>query len=137
MENNDIMTKCVICGKEFPAVTYAFSKSTYGVGVPESMKDHQNGDLEFYEKNKCDDCMLEERAKEDEAFEKMIKVKDLFQVEKANNDELTLEIQKWNPAQELLISYIKECELTVFEAEKVHDFIRNEIKAKRYKGENT
>lgn len=27
--------------------------------------------------------------------------------------------------------------LTVFEAEKVHDFIRNEIKAKRYKGGNT
>lgn len=53
------------------------------------------------------------------------------------NDELTLEIQKWNPAQEFLISYIKECELTVFEVEKVQDFIRNEIKAKRYKGENT
>ena len=52
-------------------------------------------------------------------------------------NELTLETQKWNPAQELLISYIKECELTVFEAEKVHDFIRNEIKAKRYKGGNT
>lgn len=62
---------------------------------------------------------------------------DLFQAEKANNDELTLEIQKWNPAQEFLISYIKECELTVFEVEKVQDFIRNEIKAKRYKGGNT
>lgn len=56
---------------------------------------------------------------------------------KTKNDELTLETQKWNPAQEILIEYIKECELTVFEAEKVHDFIRNEIKAKRYKGGNT
>ena len=56
---------------------------------------------------------------------------------KTNNDELTLETQKWNPAQEILIEYIKECELTVFEAEKVHDFIRNEIKAKRYKERNT
>ena len=56
---------------------------------------------------------------------------------KTNNDELTLETQKWNPAQEILIEYIKECELTVFEAEKVHDFIRNEIKSKRYKGGNT
>ena len=52
-------------------------------------------------------------------------------IEKVNNDELTLETQKWNPAQELLISYIKECELTVFEVEKVQDFIRNEIKAKK------
>jgi len=67
-----IMSKCVKCGKEFPAITYAFSKSTYDVSVPESMKDHQNGDLEFFEKNKCDDCLLEERAKEDEAFENMI-----------------------------------------------------------------
>ena len=66
------LMRCVKCGKEFPAVTYAVSKSTYGVGVPESMKDHQNGDLEFFEKNKCDDCLLEERAKEDEAFENMI-----------------------------------------------------------------
>ena len=44
MENNDIMTKCVKCGKEFPAVTYAVSKSNYGVGVPESMKEHQSED---------------------------------------------------------------------------------------------
>lgn len=58
MENNDIMTKCVMCGKEFPAVVYGVSKSNYGVGVPESMMDHQNGDLEFYEKNTCDDCVL-------------------------------------------------------------------------------
>lgn len=58
-------------------------------------------------------------------------------IEKVNNDELNDKTEKWNPAQELLISYIKECELTVFEAEKVQDFIRNEIKAKRYKGENT
>lgn len=58
-------------------------------------------------------------------------------IEKDNNDELTLESQKWNPAHELLISYIRKCDLTVFEVEKVHDFIRNEIKAKRYKGENT
>lgn len=71
-EPQRIISKCVKCGKEFPAVTYGFSKSNYGVGVPESMKDHQNGDLEFYEKNKCDDCMLEERAKEEEAFENMI-----------------------------------------------------------------
>ena len=52
-------------------------------------------------------------------------------IEKDNNDELNDKTEKWNPAQELLISYIKECELTVFEAEKVQDFIRNEIKAKR------
>ena len=128
------MSKCIKCGKEFPAVTYAVSKSTYGVGVPESMKDHQNGDLEVFEKEKCNDCLLEERAKEEEAFENMIE--ECLEV-KTNKDELTLEIQKWNPAQELLISYIKECELTVFEAEKVHDFIRNEIKAKRYKGGNS
>lgn len=57
--------------------------------------------------------------------------------EKDNNDELNDKTEKWNPAQELLISYIKECELSVFEVEKVHDFIRNEIKAKRYKRENT
>ena len=68
-EAQRIMNKCVKCGKEFPAVTYAVSKSCYGVGVPESMKDHQNGDLEFFEKNKCDDCWCEERAKEDDAFE--------------------------------------------------------------------
>lgn len=42
------------------------------VGVPEFMKDHQNGDFEFFEKDKCDDCLLEERAKEDEAFENII-----------------------------------------------------------------
>ena len=59
------------------------------------------------------------------------------QVEKTNNDELTLETQKWNPAQEILIEYIKECDLNVFEVEKIQDFIRNEIKAKRYKEENT
>ena len=57
--------------------------------------------------------------------------------EKDNNDELNDKTEKWNPAQELLISYIKECELTVFEAEKVQDFIRNEIKVKRYTGGNT
>ena len=56
---------------------------------------------------------------------------------KINNDELNDKTEKWNPAQELLISYIKECELSVFEVEKVHDFIRNEIKAKRDKRENT
>ena len=72
MGNNDIMTKCVKCGKEFPAVIYGFLKSIYGVGVPKSMKDHQNGDFEFFEKDKCDDCLLEERAKEDEAFENII-----------------------------------------------------------------
>ena len=71
-ETQRIMSKCEKCGKEFPAVTYAVSKSNYGVGVPESMKEHQNGDLEFFEKNKCDDCLLEERAKEDEAFENMM-----------------------------------------------------------------
>lgn len=49
------------------------------------------------------------------------------QVEKTNNDELTLETQKWNPAQEILIEYIKECDLNVFEVEKIQDFIRNEI----------
>lgn len=49
-EAQRIMSKCVKCGKEFPAVTYAVSKSTYGVGVPEFMKEHQNGDLEFFEK---------------------------------------------------------------------------------------
>lgn len=69
-EAQRIMSKCVKCGKEFPAVTYAVSKSNYGVG--ESMKDHQNGDLEFFEKDKCNACLLEERAKEDEAFENMI-----------------------------------------------------------------
>lgn len=68
----NLLKRCVKCGKEFPAVTYAVSKSTYGVGVPESMKDHQNGDLEFFETNKCDACLLEERAKEEEAFENMI-----------------------------------------------------------------
>lgn len=47
-------------------------KSIRAVGVPEFMKDHQNGDFEFFEKDKCDDCLLEERAKEDEAFENMI-----------------------------------------------------------------
>ena len=72
IETQRIMSKCVKCGKEFPAVIYEVSKSNYGVGVPESMKDHQNGDLEFFEKNKCDDCLLEERAKEDEAFENML-----------------------------------------------------------------
>lgn len=56
---------------------------------------------------------------------------------KREEDELDDKTEKWNPAQELLISYIKECELTVFEVEKVYDFIRNEIKAKRDKGENT
>ena len=71
-EAQRIMSNCVKCGKEFPAVTYAVSKSNYGVCVPESMKDHQNGDLEFFEKDKCDACLLEERAKEDEAFENMI-----------------------------------------------------------------
>lgn len=63
--------------------------------------------------------------------------KNNIKIEKGNNDELNDKTEKWNPAQEFLISYIKECELTVFEAEKVHDFIRNEIKAKRYKGGNT
>lgn len=71
-EAQRIMSKCVKCGKEFPAVTYGVSKSTYGVGVPESMKDHQNGDLEVFEKEKCNDCLLEEQAKEQEAFENMI-----------------------------------------------------------------
>lgn len=71
-EAQRIMSKCVKCGKEFPAVTYAVSKSNYGVGVPESMKDHQNGDLEFFEKDKCNACLLEEQAKEQEAFENMI-----------------------------------------------------------------
>ena len=65
LETQRIMSKCVKCGKEFPAVIY-------GVGVPEFMKEHQNGDLEFYEKTKCNDCLLEEQAKEDEAFENMI-----------------------------------------------------------------
>lgn len=59
------------------------------------------------------------------------------QVEKTNNDELNDKTEKWNPAQELLISYIKECDLNVFEVEKIQDFIRKEIKAKRYKEENT
>lgn len=143
IESQRIITNCVKCGKEFPAVTYGISKSNYGVGVPESMKDHQNGDLEFYEKNKCDDCMLEEQAKEDEVFENMIEecIKHGCQENcgdkyKEENEKL-IETQKWNPAQEILIEYIKECELTVFEAEKVHDFIRNEIKVKRYKGGNT
>ena len=71
-EAQRIMSRCQKCGKEFPAVIYGFSKSTYGVGVPEFMKDHQNGDLEFLDKKKCDDCLLEEQAKEDEAFENMI-----------------------------------------------------------------
>ena len=53
------------------------------------------------------------------------------------NDELNDKTEKWNPAQELLISYIKECDLNVFEVEKIQDFIRKEIKAKRYKEENT
>ena len=68
---------------------------------------------------------MEKDIHERENFEKMIE------------ECLYDKTEKWNPAQELLISYIKECELTVFEAEKVHDFIRNEIKAKRYKGKNT
>ena len=42
-------------------------------------------------------------------------------------NELDLKIQKWNPAQEILIEYIKECDLNVFEVEKIQDFIRNEI----------
>jgi len=58
-------------------------------------------------------------------------------IEKDDNDELNDKTEKWNPAQELLISYIKECDLNVFEVEKIQDFIRKEIKAKRYKGENT
>lgn len=58
-------------------------------------------------------------------------------IEKVNNDELNDKTEKWNPAQEILIEYIKECDLNVFEVEKIQDFIRNEIKAKRYKGENT
>ena len=58
-------------------------------------------------------------------------------IEKDNNDELNDKTEKWNPAQELLISYIRECDLTVFEVEKIQGFIRNEIKAKRYKEENT
>lgn len=52
-------------------------------------------------------------------------------IEKDDNDELNDKTEKWNPAQELLISYIKECDLNVFEVEKIQDFIRNEIKAKR------
>lgn len=42
-------------------------------------------------------------------------------------NELDLKIQKWNPAQEILIEYIKECNFNVFEVEKIQDFIRNEI----------
>lgn len=52
-------------------------------------------------------------------------------IEKDDNDELNDKTEKWNPAQELLISYIKECDLNVFEVEKIQDFIRNEIIAKR------
>ena len=48
-------------------------------------------------------------------------------IEKDDNDELNDKTEKWNPAQELLISYIKECDLNVFEVEKIQDFIRNEI----------
>lgn len=58
-------------------------------------------------------------------------------IEKDDNDELNDKTEKWNPAQEFLISYIKECDLNVFEVEKIQGFIRNEIKAKRYKEENT
>ena len=52
-------------------------------------------------------------------------------IEKDNNDELNDKTEKWNPAQDLLISYIKECDLNVFEVEKIQDFIRKEIKAKK------
>ena len=52
-------------------------------------------------------------------------------IEKDDNDELNDKTEKWNPAQELLISYIKECDLNVFEVEKIQDFIRKEIKAKK------
>lgn len=52
-------------------------------------------------------------------------------IEKNNNNELNDKTEKWNPAQELLISYIRECDLTVFEVEKIQDFIRKEIKAKK------
>lgn len=52
-------------------------------------------------------------------------------IEKDNNDELNDKTEKWNPAQDLLISYIKECDLNVFEVEKIQDFIRNEIIPKR------
>lgn len=48
-------------------------------------------------------------------------------IEKGNNDELNDKTEKWNPAQEILIEYIKECDLNVLEAEKISDFIRNEI----------
>ena len=36
--------------------------------LPQVKKRHSR-DFEFFEKDKCDDCLLEERAKEDEAFE--------------------------------------------------------------------
>ena len=49
-EAQRIMSKCEKCGKEFPAVTYAVSKSAYGVGVPESMKVHQKWRLRIFRK---------------------------------------------------------------------------------------
>jgi len=52
-------------------------------------------------------------------------------IKKDDNDEINNKIEKWNPAQDLLISYIKECDLNVFEVEKIQDFIRKEIKAKK------
>ena len=91
----------------------------------------ENNDItEIYVKN-------QKLNKDDYNIHKIKSIRENSNEVKTKNDELTLETQKWNPAQEILIEYIKECELTVFEAEKVHDFIRNEIKAKRYKGGNT
>ena len=52
-------------------------------------------------------------------------------IKKDDNDEINNKTEKWNPAQDLLISYIKECDLNVFEVEKIQDFIRKEIKAKK------
>lgn len=98
--------------------------------------DKKTGTLERMDAGDCGKEEVEEKINLiSPELQQWISVNNLLlpysKIEKDNNDELNDKTEKWNPAQELLISYIKECELTVFEAEKVQDFIRNEIKAKR------
>ena len=95
----------------------------------------------FYSIERMDsgDCGKEEVEKKinliSPKLKQWISVKYLFlpcsEIKKDDNDELNNKTEKWNPAQDLLISYIKECDLNVFEVEKIQDFIRKEIKAKK------
>lgn len=67
---------------------------------------------------------VEERIKE--YFQSLIK-EPVFCLKSEEN----IQVEKWNPCQDALNAYIKQCDLNVFEIEKVLNFIRNEIIAKR------